>query len=177
MKRVFIIMAALLMALAACAPVSEVNDGGTSDISSDGTFEISVYTDKDVYGKDEAVLCWAVVEFIGEGDGVTIYSSDPLVGFGIKDGKYFDGGYAVNDVLITTEFKKDEPETYEYSKSGGWSAEDPNAEFYKEFYAEKELILPSGEYEISATIDGFFNQDDYQGSKYELSASVKIRVE
>lgn len=176
MKRVLIILAALLIVLTACAPAS-TGENAVSDISNDGIFEISIYTDKDVYSKSEPILCWAVVEYVGKDERIQIYSSDPLVGFGLKDGKYFDGTYVAEDVLITTEFIKGEPETYEFAKSGGWSAGDPNASFYEQFYADDELILPSGEYEISATVNGFFDQNDYKGSKYELKASVKVNVE
>lgn len=175
MKKIFIMTAVLLLALAACAPVSGEDDGASA-VSGDGTFKISIYTDKNEYKAGEEIICRAIVEYIGEGDGVVIYSSDPLVGFALKDDKYFDGGYAVEDVLISTEFKKGEPVTYQFSKSGGWSGEDENARFYEEFYSEKELKLPPGEYEILAAIDGFFDQEDYQSSKYELKASVKVTV-
>lgn len=130
-----------------------------------GTFKIRIYTDKEEYKAGEIILCWAVAEYVGEGGGVTIYSSDPQVGFALKDYKYFDGGYAVIDVLMTTQFEKGEPVKHEFSKSGGCRGEDDNTEFFKQFYSEKELKLPPGEYEISAAIDGFFDQDDYQGLK------------
>jgi hypothetical protein len=168
-----------LLSLAGCAPAGAVVPPGDPDAwshNNDGTFEINIYTDKDEYKAGEPILCWATVEYVGEGDGITIYSSDPLVGFGLKDGRYFDGEYWVNDVLITTEFTKGETEAYEFTKSGTWDADDPDAAFYEQFFKEKDFTLPAGDYEISATLDGFLNQDDYEGSKYKLSVHTGISV-
>lgn len=176
MKKLFIFIIALIFALASCAPVSGGEDDGASKVNSDGTFKLSIYTDKKEYKAGEMITCYAIVEYTGDGDGVVIYSANPLMGFALKDDKYFDGTYAVADVLISTEFEKGVPVTFEFSKSGGWSGEDENAAFYEQFYSEKELKLPAGEYEISAAIDGFFDKDDYQGSEYVLKASVNLRV-
>jgi len=176
MKRFFVFVTVLISVFTACTPDNGIEDNGASALNNDGTFEISIYTDKKEYKAEQEIICRAVVEYVGEGEGTVIYSGDPLVGFALKDDKYFDGTYCSNLVLMETEFNKAEPVTVEFSKSGGWSGEDPNAEFYKEFYSEKELILPPGEYEISATIDGFFDKDDYQSSEYELKVSVRIIV-
>lgn len=182
MKKFLFVSAVILaiLSLMACAPSMGPIPPGTGDAwahNNDGTFEIKLYTDKQDYKEGEPVTCYATVEYVGEGDSVTIYSSDPLVGFGLKDDKYFDGKYVVDDVLITTQFNKGEPVTYEFVKSGSWSSDDKNAEFYERFYNEKQLILPPGDYVITAAINGFFDKDDYEGSKYSLSANVNIRVE
>lgn len=142
----------------------------------DENFELKIYVDKNIYSTEESIQCYATVEYIGEEDSLTIYSSDPLVGFGLKDDKYFDGGYAVNDELITTEFKKGDVIRFDFMKSGGWDGDDPNADFYKEFYSVKELKLPAGSYEISATIDGSLNVNDMLGTTYKKTVSTKISV-
>lgn len=142
----------------------------------DDIFELKMYIDKDTYIQDEIIKCYATLEYIGEEDSIAVYSSDPLVGFSIKDDKYFDGEYAVNDVLITTTFKKGEIVRFDYVKSGGWTAEDPNADFYKSFFSEKELILPIGKYEISTTIACSLDGNDILGSQYKNSVSAYITV-
>lgn len=182
MKKFLFFLTAVLTAISftACSQSAAPIPPGTGDAwarNNDGKFEIKIYTDKQDNKQGEPVICYATAEYVGDSGSITIYSGDPLVGFGLKDGKYFDGDYCVNDVLITTQFKKGEPVKYGFVKSGGWSSDDPNAEFYNQFYSEKQLILPPGDYTITAAINGFFNEDDYEGSKYSLSAMVNIRVE
>lgn len=142
----------------------------------DELFELKMYIDKDTYAHDEIVNCYATIEYIGEEDSISVYSSDPLVGFSLKDDKYFDGGYNVNDVLMTTTFEKGKLVRFDFAKSGGWTDDDPNADFYKKFFSEKELILPTGTYEISATIACSFNINDVLNSQYKNSVSAYITV-
>jgi hypothetical protein len=99
------------------------------------------------------------------------------VGFALKDGKYFDGSYAQNDVLMPTAFTKGEPARYDFVKSGGWSADDENADFYEAFFADPELILPAGEYEVSATLKYSTDPDDVLGTQQTLMVSLEITVE
>lgn len=53
-------------------------------------------------------------------------------------------------------------ETYStaFIKSGSFSPGDPNAEFYRRFFAEEELILPEGEWEIAAVAAVSFKDCD-----------------
>lgn len=142
----------------------------------DEMFELRMYIDKDTYTHDEVINCYATLEYIGEEDSITVYSADPLVGFALKDDKYFDGGYAAQDQLITTTIKKGEIVRFDYAKSGGWTGEDPNADFYQKFYSEKELILPVGKYEISATIACSLDVNNMLGSEYKKSVSAYVTV-
>ena len=142
----------------------------------DEIFDIKLYVDKYEYTEEEIINSYATLEYIGEEDSITIYSADPLVGFALKDDKYFDGLYMSNDILMTTTIKKGEILRFDFSKSGGWSAEDPHADFYEKFYSEKELILPAGTYEISATISCSFDHDDVLGTRYSKSVSTEITV-
>lgn len=142
----------------------------------DDIFELKMYIDKDMYTNDEIINCYATLEYIGEEDSIAVYSSDPLVGFSLKDDKYFDGGYIVNDVLITTTLEKGKIVRFNYVKSGGWTAEDPNADFYKNFFSEKELILPIGTYEISTTIACSLDENDILDSQYKNLVSAYITV-
>lgn len=40
-----------------------------------------------------------------------------------------------------------------FVKSGGYDPDDPNAKFYREFFADPDLVLPPGEWEIGATLN------------------------
>jgi hypothetical protein len=179
MKKLLFFITAVLTALSfsACSSSAPVppGEGNAWAHNNDGTFEINIFTDKQDYKEGEPVICHATVEYVGEGEGVTIYSSDPLVYFTLKGGKYFNGDYMVSLVCITTQFKKGKPVTYEFQKSGGWGSDDPNADFYEQFYSEKQLILPPGDYIITTTLNGSLDKEE--SSEYSLSAALSIRVE
>ncbi|MDF2537539.1 MAG: hypothetical protein K0S76_560 [Herbinix sp.] len=142
----------------------------------DEVFELKLYVDKNIFREDELIKCHATLEYVGEEESITIYHGNPLLGFGLKDNIYFEGGYSTFDELISTTFFKGQPVYYEYVKSGGWSAEDPYVEFYKEFYSERDLRLPTGRYELSAIMNGSFDQDDMLGTWYNQAISVIITV-
>jgi hypothetical protein len=172
----------LLLFLCGCILIScgkKTETKGTSITANykDKLFNLTLYVDKDTYSKGEAIQCYATVEYICEDDSITVYSSDPLVGFGIKDDKYFDGGYTANEILMATTFNKGETKSYDFVKSGGWSADDPNAEFYEEFYKDKKLILPPGKYQLSAAINYSLDPENVQGSNHNTFVSVFVMVE
>jgi hypothetical protein len=146
-----------------------------TDLVNDSVLELRIYTDKDEYIAGEAVDCYAILEYVGGADSITIHSSDPLVYFTIK-GSVFKGDYAVNDVLITTTLVKGEPVRFGFVKSGGYSKDDPNAAFWESWFSDPEVRLPSGEFTISATVSGYFDGSDMAGKPYTLTASKTIVV-
>ncbi|HEY9061384.1 MAG TPA: hypothetical protein VIO64_12900 [Pseudobacteroides sp.] len=63
--------------------------------------------------------------------------------------------------------------SYDYVKSGGYSADDPKADFWKAFYNEKDLYLPEGDYTI--TVGGAFSLTD-KGGNSNLTKKINITV-
>ena len=47
-----------------------------------------------------------------------------------------------------------EPTVVPFAKSGGWSPEDPNADFLSTYFSEPELTLPAGTWRIDVTTSG-----------------------
>ncbi len=157
----------------------ERNDSEKDLIASkkDDLFELRLYLDKGTYSTEENIFCYATLEYIGEEDSITVYSSDPLVGFGIKDDKYFDGGYAVNDILIQTSFQKGQIIRYDFTKSGGWDADHPYAKFYESYYSNPNLILPAGDYKVSATVNCSLDENNIQGTRYRQTVTANFKVQ
>ena len=174
MRKIVFWLALLVLVIVGLSCTALVADAGPSSVD-DSVFKLSIHTDKNEYTAGESVSCYATLEYVGEADSITIYSGDPLVYFTIQGGK-FTGDYAISDVLMSTTFKKNEPVRFDFAKSGGYSADDADAAFWESWYAEPELVLPAGEYTISATVDGFFDENDYAGSKYTLTAAQTISV-
>lgn len=174
-KLLILILLILLSAFSsACSVMNNKQQESITVIESDDIFEIKLYLDKDIYREDEVIDCYAILEYIGDDDSILVYSSSSLVNFGLIDGKYFDGDYIVNNVLVTTEFKKGKTIRYDFTKSGSWHRDDPYAEFYKKYFEDKELRLPSGEYEIFTEI--VCSIGDPGIPKYKLKAKADIKI-
>lgn len=74
----------------------------------------------------------------------------------------------------TTLLTKDKLYHFDYQKSGSWDSNDPNADFWENFYKEKDLLLPKGEYTITAK--GSFSLTDYASKAVNLICTLKIKV-
>ena len=178
-KMLLLLLICAIIFASACAPAMQAEPSQAEEAqlsSSNEEFEITLYTDKGIYVQDEAIECYAELKYLGS-DAITVYSGNPLLGFGVKDEKYFDGGYVTNDSLEYTQFAPGETVRVAFSKSGGDTSDDPLGEVFKEYYADSEFVLPSGEYEISANIDYSLDVDDMLGSRRTLSVSVTVTVE
>ena len=108
---------------------------------------------------------------------IKVYHSDPLVAFGIEDDKYFNNGYMRNDILFNTSFEPEQEIRFEFIKSGAWSANDPNAAFYEEFYKQENLILPAGEYVLSANLKYSTDIDNMLETRQEITTSIDIETD
>lgn len=174
-KRIALCLISALLA-AAGAGCEVLLGSQRNDLVNDSVLELRIYTDKDEYIAGEAVSCYAILEYVGGADSITIHSSNPLVYFTIQ-GSVFKGDYAVNDELITTMLIKGEPVRFDFVKSGGYSKNDPNAAFWENWYSDPEVRLPTGEFTISATVSGHFDGSDMNSKPYTLTASKAIAVE
>jgi len=147
---ILIILIFNIILYAACA--NEANEPQIS-IASNDVFQITIETDKTVYKQDEAIECRAVLLYVGD-EPLTVYHSDPLVSFAIEGDKYFEGGsghYRIAVGLSTTFYPGDIMEL-DFVKAGEVDTTGEYADFYIEYYDEKQLILPRDEYELSASV-------------------------
>lgn len=176
MKKI-ILFIALIFAFSACTELeaTEVEEETVGQSVCSDLFQFSIVVLNPQPEKGEAVICYTLVTYVGD-EPITIYHSSPLVTFGIEDNEYFTGEYCRNDVLCMTSFEPNEEKRFDFEKNGSWSEDDPNASFYKEFYSQSELILPEGEYEISANIEFSTDEDDILGSKESMTASVEVKA-
>jgi hypothetical protein len=62
-----------------------------------------------------------------------------------------------------------------FAKSGGWSAEDPDAAFYEAYIDDPEFRLPPGRWEVSAIAP--FSIGECTGQSVYLKASVTLTVQ
>jgi len=63
-------------------------------------------------------------------------------------------------VCATKTFARGVATPVPFAKSGGWTADDPNASFYERFYRDPRLILPPGHWRLSIATEGFVGPCD-----------------
>lgn len=138
-------------------------------------FELNLYSDKTTYKTTDKIKIWATLKYIGDNSKIKIWHANPYISFSISDRKDFNTGDTFDDILTTTELEKGKLYRFEYSKSGGFAAEDPMAEFWKKFYSEKDLYLPEGEYTVKVST-AFSITENIAENKNSLSKEFKIVV-
>ena len=139
-------------------------------------FELKLYSDKQKYKTTDEIKIWATLKYIGDNDQIRIWHGLPYISFSITDGKTFKTDQIFNTVLTSTLLDKGKLYKFNYVKSGGYSADDPNAEFWKNFYQEKNLYLPKGEYTVK--VGGAFSIfEDAEKSNSNLGEEIKIKIE
>lgn len=184
-------MCAALLMLAACegrsgsnkSPASSTTDPAIAKrmnepqlLHRDDTFELRMSLPKTRVKADEPVSCSVTLAYVGEQESITVYGPHTNVIFDITDGRGFRMEGASTAELARTVFKKGESRPYPFFKSGGFSESDPNAAFWKRFYAEKELRLPPGTYLISASTN-FSLTEAVVDSTYAAKVYASVTVE
>lgn len=139
------------------------------------SFELVLYTDKQTYKITDKISIWATLKYIGSDNQVKIWHGNPYINFSITNGKQFNTQSYINTELTFTLLEKNKLYRYDYVKNGGYSNDDPNAAYWKEFYETEDLFLPEGEYDIIVAGDFSINEDStiYSG----LTQKVRIKIE
>jgi len=139
-------------------------------------FDLELYSDKEIYKTTEKINIWATLKYIGDNNQIKIWHGEPYICFYISDDEEFNIGGIICSILTSTILEKDKLYKFDYAKNGGYSEDDPKADFWKEFYSEKDLYLPAGEYTVK--VWGHFSlMEDTEKSKSNLSKEIKIKVE
>lgn len=142
--------------------------------ASDENFLVKTYIEKLQFKEVEEISLYSTIEYIGEKGSIDIWSGEPYFHHMIyKNGEVFSGGFTLN-ILKKTELKKRQIYTIPFSKSGGFSEDDPDAEFWRDFYSERALKLPDGEYAFSAITS--FTLDKEQQEKVQLKTEFTVEI-
>ena len=170
MKRlVILIMLFIVVSLSACeeeeiAPI--ITRQGRQVVESfDDNFMIILYSEKDIYSDIEEVNIWGTIEYTGPEDSIDIHSGIPYMGFDVEsEGVSFIQNLVLT-VLKTTTLEKGVVHEFPLIKSGGFSEDDEDADFWRDFYNEERMIFPIGEYQLSF-FTGFYidTRSDYHNS-------------
>ncbi|QHW32906.1 hypothetical protein GZH47_20215 [Paenibacillus rhizovicinus] len=193
MQRLFIVIAIVLLTLTACGQAEENNsqDKAREEANKavmekmahpkpsyrDDLFEMKLHLDRTTYKKGEPIVASATFAYVGDEPKVTIYGSHGFLGFGIHDGKDFAMDGMSTAERAPTELVRGKTYTYPFFKSGGYGSDDPDADFWRAFYAEKDLILPPGTYVLTASVNFDLHEDIADRSEYRGEVYQTITVE
>lgn len=140
--------------------------------TSDDNFKIILYSEKDSYSDTEEVDIWATIEYIGSEDTIDIYSGEPYAGFYVEsEGVEFISFMRLN-LLKTTTLKKGVVYEFPLQKSGGFSEDDEDADFWREFYTEERMLFPIGEYQLTFSTDFYTDES----TDFKLSLQYQFNV-
>lgn len=129
------------------------------------------------YAENEPVLASArliydgpdeTASLSGTGSGAILFSIEQL------DGDLDQSAFQHDDCK-PYELPADRPIELPFSKSGALDADDPRAQFWRDFFAEPELRLPAGHYRLTATVPLSAGSGCAQ-PPLDLTASVEISV-
>ena len=151
--------------------------GGTNTRGegSDELFSLTIHADSGRYAAEEPIKIATTLRFVGDEPTTVTSSGGGLVVFSIEqlDGPVDVEGAQTADCM-PYEYRPGDTESTGFRKSGGYSNDDPMADFWRSFFGEPELRLPAGEYRITATA-GYGAPEC--GEERTIEASIVIVVE
>jgi hypothetical protein len=173
-------IAAVVLVAAACSPVvpSQPAPAGVpvERTVRDDAFTLTLRAPRNIWRTGEAVGVEALLTFIGPAaEANVVGSSSGLVIFSLeqRDGDLDVGGGADAD-CAPHPMTRGRPLVVPYQKSGGWSAEDPNAARLEAFFRDPVFRLPVGTYRVVAMFTGFVGECG--GAPHSLASDIKLLV-
>ena len=180
-KIVIIILCSI--SLSSCDNI--INSDDTSPINSNGTtyktyynnddlFKVRLFIEEGPYNKKNHIDVFSTLEYIGDEDVIEIWSGDPYFKYIIRDdeGTYYSEGLQL-DVLMSNELENGTIYTFPFQKSGGYSAEQSDAKYWREYYSDSSLKLPPGNYKMTAFLYCTLNNNT---KKHKNEVKVKFEV-
>lgn len=171
---------AALMLLVACSspagPSAGARDGPASGSDSDGTFTLEIRVEDGAVAGEEPIVVEATLGHAGADDIVLAGSGSGVVFFTVtrlEDG-LTSGPPAIQGDCAQHVFEAGQTQVVGFSKSGGFSADDPNAAFMRAYLADPDLRLPAGTWRIEATTTA--SVGECGGVPVELRAFVDVAV-
>ncbi len=150
-------------------------DGPQAASDIDGRFRLDFALPKRTFTAAEAIEGIATLSVLGPGIGKVGASGGGPIVFGIREvGGRREIGPASQADCQSFPIGQGSPLSSGITKSGGFSADDPDAGFYVDFFEDPEVHLPPGTWEITAYAS--FAEGDCSARALELSVPIRIEV-
>jgi hypothetical protein len=172
-----------LLVLASCAQeqrpeMSEPTGGPIVVEGRQDGFLLSLRVSGDTVDAGAPIGIDAILTWDGPAVRATVWASGSgVVSFGLRqlDGDIALGGAMTADCAVH-EFDRLTPVAIPFRKSGGFSEDDPNADFYRAFFADPILRLPAGRWRVSAIASGFLEPCEMTAPKLEIALEADVLV-
>jgi hypothetical protein len=180
MNGTFVLAAAALLGATCGSPTLSAPQASSAPASAsvrDDSFLLQVSVDHTTYHENEPITPAAVLTYLGPAGRATAYGSGGgLVSFSIQR---LDGALAMSGAITADcaphQMTRSMPIAIAYQKSGGFSDTDPNAAFWRSFFADKQLRLPVGTWQIKAALVAYLG-DGCSPDSHELETAVSFEV-
>jgi hypothetical protein len=141
-------------------------------------FALSMRIGSDVVDAGAPIDISAILVWEGAEPSATIWGSGSgPVSFGLKEiGGDLEMGGAMTLDCAMRDFVRLVPEAIPYHKSGGFTGEDPNAAFYRTFFADPVLRLPAGRWKVTAIADGYLAPCAMEAPSVGIALEAEILV-
>jgi hypothetical protein len=173
-----LVAVAAIVALVVIRPVLLGGRGSAEADVSDGPFHLALRLTRSTYLTTEPIEGTATLS-VTDGQARRIWGpyQSPIAFSMIEVGgtRRMEAGF--REKCEPYPIGPDAPLARPVTKSGGWSADDPNAAFYQAFFADQQIHLPAGTWDISVVTD--FNEDGGDpcgGVHHDPSATIRIEV-
>lgn len=176
----FAVTALLVAACGEPAPSGSEPPTGTPIVRegvADG-FRLVLLVGSDAYDAGAPIDVGATLTWTGPADRATVWASGSgVVSFVVEqvDGPIALGGAMTAD-CVAHEFERLVPVPIPFRKSGGFSADDPNADFYRAFFADPLLRLPAGTWRLGAIASGFLEPCEIDAETLEIALRADVLV-
>ena len=183
MRRPMIALAALVLVATGCgvSPSPDASANSSEPIlveGGDAGFLLAMQVGSGVFNAGAPIDIAAQLTWTGAAPSATIWGSGGgPVSFGLKQ---LDGDLELGPAMTADcrahEFARGVPVQIPYRKSGGFSADDKNAEFYRAFFADPVLRLPAGQWRVTAGANGHLMPCDANAPSVDITVAVDFLV-
>jgi hypothetical protein len=139
-------------------------------------FKLRIGAESGVYRAGEPIHVWARLTYTGpKPQEKLVASGSGLVQFSWEqqNGQRRQDGAATADCAPYS-IDRTQVLAVPFAKSGGFSGDDPDAGFWRQYFADPVLRLPAGRYRIHALTNFFVGE--CAGPEHRLDATVEITV-
>ncbi len=176
-KTLLVLMILFVLSLSSCQKEkidpTIIREGRQVAESFDDNFIIILYCEKDSLSDIEEVNIWGTIQYIGSEDSIDIYSGEPYAGFDVESEGVKFISFMRLTLLKTTTLKKGEVYEFPLQKSGGFSEDAEDADFWRDFYTEEKMLFPIGEYQVTFYTDFYTDNDSDIGLSVEYQFEVE----
>lgn len=172
---------ALWLVVAACSATptpepTETNAPPARAEDVEGPFRLVFELPKTTWQAGEPIEGQAVLSLVGAGSTELSGSGGGLIAFDILevgDRRHMEAGW--DSSCASHRLEAVRPIVSGIVKSGGFTAEDPDADFYRAFFADPLVRLPPGDWQITA-VASFVDGRGCAGQSYLLRAPILVHV-